>query len=52
MLCRTAERAVTMDAVVFWDGPGFWHVNERPSMRSLGEIALAGENHYTIDPDG
>ncbi len=41
-----------MDAVVFWDGPGFWHVNERPSMRSLGEIALAGENHYTIDPDG
>jgi hypothetical protein len=40
-----------VDAVVFWDGPGFWHVNEQPSMRSLGEIARTGEDEYIIDPD-
>ncbi len=40
-----------MDAVASWDGTGFWHVSERPSMRSLGEIVRTGPDQYTIDPD-
>jgi hypothetical protein len=40
-----------MDAVASWDGTGFWHVSERPSMRSLGEIARVTSNHFTIEPD-
>ncbi len=40
-----------MDAVAYVDGQGFWHVNERVSMRSLGEIVLTAPDRYTIDPD-
>jgi hypothetical protein len=40
-----------MDAAVFTEGAGVWHVNASPSMRSLGEVLKQPDNTFLILPD-
>ena len=40
-----------MDATVFPEGQGVWHVNASPTMRSLGEIVVGRHKTATIVPD-
>ena len=40
-----------MDATVFAEGRGVWHVNASPTMRSLGEIVVGPQKTATIVPD-
>ena len=41
-----------MDATVFTQGRGIWHVNASPSMRSLGDLLMGTDRTVTIEPDG
>ena len=40
-----------MDATVFSQGRGIWHVNASPTMRSLGELLMDSDKIVTIFPD-
>ncbi len=40
-----------MDARVFAEGGGVWHVMASPSMRSLGDLLMAADRTVTIEPD-
>ncbi len=40
-----------MDATVFTQGRGMWHVNASPSMRSLGDLSMEPDRTVTIIPD-
>jgi hypothetical protein len=40
-----------MDATVFPEGRGIWHVNASPTMRSLGEIIMESQRTAMIVPD-
>jgi hypothetical protein len=40
-----------MDATVFSQGRGVWHVNASPTMRSLGELLMGSDQTVTILPD-
>ncbi len=40
-----------MDATVFTEGRGVWHVNASPTMRSLGELMEGPDKSVTIIPD-
>jgi hypothetical protein len=40
-----------MDAAVFTEGAGVWHVNASPSMRSLGEVLKRPDNTFSVLPD-
>ncbi len=40
-----------MDATVFNEGGGAWHVNASPTMRSLCELIQAADKTITIIPD-
>jgi hypothetical protein len=40
-----------MDATVFAEGRGVWHVNASPTMRSLGDLLQGPEKTITIRPD-
>ena len=40
-----------MDATVFAQGRGFWHVNALPSMRSLGDLTQGSDRTFTVTPD-
>ena len=39
-----------MDATVFAEGRGVWHVNASPTMRSLGDLLQGPEKTITIRP--
>lgn len=40
-----------MDATVFAEGQGIWHVNASPTMRSLGDLVQGADKTVTIRPD-
>ena len=40
-----------MDATVFAQGRGVWHVNASPTMRSLGDLLMGADQTVTIVPD-
>jgi len=40
-----------MDAKVFYEGSGIWHVNASPSMRSLGAVLEQPDLTVIIEPD-
>jgi hypothetical protein len=40
-----------MDAVLFSQGRGMWHVNASPTMRSLGDLLRSPDKGLTIVPD-
>ncbi len=40
-----------MDATVFAEGHGVWHVAASPSMRGLGDLVQAQDGSVTIEPD-
>jgi hypothetical protein len=40
-----------MDATVFTQGRGIWHVNASPTMRSLGDLLAGPDRTLTIVPD-
>jgi len=40
-----------MDAKVYSEAPGIWHVNAFPTMRSLGEVIRHPDKTLRIKPD-
>ena len=40
-----------MDATVFAQGQGVWHVNAHPTMRSLGDLLMEPDRSLTILAD-
>jgi hypothetical protein len=40
-----------MNATVFWEGGGIWHVLASPTMRSLGEVIRQPDGSLVVDPD-
>jgi len=40
-----------MDAKIFSEAPGVWHVNASPTMRSLGEVIRQPDKSLRIKPD-
>jgi hypothetical protein len=42
---------LTMDAKVYSEAPGIWHVNAFPTMRSLGEVMRQPDTTLKIRPE-
>lgn len=40
-----------MDATIFWEGSGVWHVLTSPTMRSLGDVIRQADGSLTIEAD-